>query len=273
MDNEIRQKILDLVHSRPRAIAEISDAIKKNWRTADRYVEQLVKEDLINVHVFRKGGRGAIKVAYWPTSITTTPSAVKSFLLQRILNGVKRDDFSPLDIVQHVAPQKRKTIAISKETYHGQENLADFLNSLNKAENQILFLSGNLSFIDLGNNPKVFFDLFSRKLRAGVNLYFLTRADYSNDKVIHQLLQLNNSSNKGKAYVRYTQQPLRCTIVDEKEFSIKEIIISTEINDTFVYYVYDEQWIKWMIDIFWYMWHGSIDAGKRLDVLGSLIKR
>ena len=57
MDNEIRQKILDFVHSRPRAVSEVASLISKNWRTADRYLEQLSKEDLIKLHVFRKGGR------------------------------------------------------------------------------------------------------------------------------------------------------------------------------------------------------------------------
>lgn len=115
MDNQIRQTILNLIHTRPQAVQEIAVAIEKNWRTADRYIEQLASEDLIHIHVFRKGGRGALKIAYWPSEITKSPSAVKNFLLQRILNGVHKTDFSPLDITQHAASSKRKIVCFDEK--------------------------------------------------------------------------------------------------------------------------------------------------------------
>jgi len=222
MDIEIRQKILELVHIRPHAISEVAEKINKNWRTADKYVEELSREDLIRIHVFRKGGRGALKIVYWLTPLFENPSSVKNFLLQRILQGTGKDDFSALDIIQHVPKEKRKTIRVLKKSYHGKENLQDFLTSLNKTEHQILFLSGNLSFMYLGDKVNDLLELFKKKLEKGANLYFLTRADDSNKKIIQKLLQLNKVSNKGKIKIRYAQQPLRCTIVDEKEFSIKE---------------------------------------------------
>lgn len=273
MKGEIRQEILEIVHERPHAIAEIAFKINKNWRTANRYVEQLEKEDVLKTHVFRKGGRGSLKIAYWPNSLTESPSSVKNFLLQRILQGRNKDDFSPLDIIQHVLPKKRKTIEISKESYHSKENVEDFLTSLKKAEHHILFFSGNLSFMNLGKRTEDFFDIFTKKLQQGVNLYMLTRVDSSNEKIVQQLLQLNSASAKGKVHIKYAQHPLRCTVIDEKEFSIKENLTSSEIDDTFIYYVFDESWVKWVTDIFWYMWNGSIEAQKRLDVIRSLIKR
>jgi len=96
MDSQIRNKILDLVHSRPRAIAEIATEIDKNWRTADKYVTKLNEEDLLKIHVFRKGGRGALKIAYWPSSISSGPSGIKNLLLQRILNGVRKEEIFQL---------------------------------------------------------------------------------------------------------------------------------------------------------------------------------
>lgn len=273
MDIEIRKKILELIHIRPHAISEIAEKINKNWRTADKYVQELSKEDLVRTHVFRKGGRGALKVVYWLTLLSENPSSVKNFLLQRILQGTKKQDFSALDILQNVSKEKRKITLIEKESYHKTNNLEDFWELLKKAENQILFLSGNLTFMYIGDKVNDFLELFKKKLEEGVNIYFLTRVDESNKEIIQKLLQINKSSKKGKIEVRYAQHPLRCTIIDEKEFHIKENLISSDIKDTFIYHVYDKSWIKWITDIFWHIWHGSIDAEKRLEVLKSVRKR
>ena len=281
MDNEIRKKILDLVHSRPRAISEIAIEIDKNWRTADRYVEQLVSEDLINLHVFRKGGRGALKVAFWPTSISETPSAVKNYLFQKILHGVKKEDFSALDIVQNVPEKNRKIVFVPENEYHGKKNVENWHNKLKKAKKEILFFSGNLSFVNIGKDPKKFIELLSKKMSEGVNLYILTRVDISDKEIINKLLQLNKKSFPGKIEIRYAHQPLRCTIIDEDSYSLKEEFYrysfgSNEFDfgkksGVHIYFVTDKEWVNWIGNVFWHLWNGSIDAEKRMEVFDKTI--
>jgi len=58
----------------------------------------------------------------------------------------------------------------------------------------------------------------------------------------------------------------------KKNLVSRKNIISSEIEDIFIYYVSDGSWIKWVTDIFWHIWHGSIDAEKRLEVLNSIRK-
>lgn len=280
MDNETRQKILEFIHSRPRAVAEVAYLISKNWRTADRYLEQLASEDLIKLHVFRKGGRGALKVAYWPTSITETPSATKNFLFQRIINGLKKEDFSALDIIQHISNNKRKVELFSKEYYNSIKNINTFWSSLNKAKKQILFFSGNLSFMNLGNKFDETINLTQNILEKGANINILTRVDITNSETIKTLLNLNKKSLSGKINIRYAYQPLRCTIIDEDVCFLKENMnlygdtkdenISTS---TFIYTVTEQDWINWLTKTFWHIWHGSIDAEKRLSVLEEMSKK
>ena len=66
----------DFVYARPRTIQEISQLIDKNWRTADRYVDKIAKEEgTLAVRTFRGGTRGALKVVYW----NLNPSISSSF--------------------------------------------------------------------------------------------------------------------------------------------------------------------------------------------------
>jgi len=278
MDGEIRNKILDLVHSRPRAISEIADTIKKNWRTADKYISQLCSEDLIKVHVFRKGSQGALKVVYWSASIHSGPSGIKNFLLQRILNGVKKDDFSALDIVQNVSETKRKVEYYNKENYGGEKNVKNFLKALGQAETKMLLFSGNLSFMNLGGEYDLILNTLEKRLEQGVNIFILTRVDVSNLKIINALLQFNNKNYQGKIEIRYAYQPLRCTVIDEKEVYLKENFQGSNFNKddalinegTYIYTLTDLNWISWMIDVFWEIWRGSISAEKRIQVLKDI---
>jgi len=190
-NKEIRQKILELVHIRPRAISEIAFTINKNWRTADKYVKQLSSEDIIKVHTFREGSRGALKIACWPSQISQEPSNIKNFLFQKIINGVKKDDFSPLDIAQNIPEDRRKIEYIKRNLYETEYNAKSFVNILDEAENRILFLSGNLSFISLGNKSGLIMDLIEKKLKQGVQIFILTRVDSSNASIIENLLNIN----------------------------------------------------------------------------------
>ena len=66
LDINIIKKIEDFVSEKPRSVQEISFLLKKNWRTADRYIDY-IKENFgtISSRTFRDGTRGALKVVFW----------------------------------------------------------------------------------------------------------------------------------------------------------------------------------------------------------------
>ena len=58
LSNDIIKKIENLVSQKPRSIQEIANSIGKNWRTADRYIEEIEKNfGTISTRVFREGTR------------------------------------------------------------------------------------------------------------------------------------------------------------------------------------------------------------------------
>ena len=66
LSSEVIKKIEDFVYEKPRSIQEIAEYIKKNWRTADRYIQEIEKNfGTISTKVFREGTRGALKIVYW----------------------------------------------------------------------------------------------------------------------------------------------------------------------------------------------------------------
>jgi hypothetical protein len=66
LDNKTTEKIKRFVRVKPRTIQEISLFIKKNWRTANSYVEKISKETgYISYRVLRQGTPGAVKIVYW----------------------------------------------------------------------------------------------------------------------------------------------------------------------------------------------------------------
>jgi hypothetical protein len=270
VEKEVRQKILEMVHNRPCAINEIAFGIQRNWRTADRYCDELAKEDLIKVHVFRKGGRGALKIAYWPTSARTSPSTVKQFLYKRIIQGGKKEDFSPLDIVQHITPEYRTVQKLTKEQYEKQR-IGSFVHELNQTQQSLLFFSGNLSFISAYEEV---FKAVEEALARGVEIRILSRIDHTNEHLVRKLLSMNKRGHQGTLSIRYAFQPLRVTILDKSVISAKEDFSTYSAQKTtpsiYIYTVTDPSWVQWMEDIFWQLWHGAIDAEKRLEVIAEV---
>ena len=205
---------------------------------------------------------------------------MKNFLLQRIINGRNKGDFSVLDVVQNINQEKRKVSYLSNDYYHSQKNISEFWASLKKAKNQILFLSGNLSFTDIGNKYKEFIELIRSIVKQGVKIFILARVDISDMNKIKELLAINKSGYSGTINIRYAHQPLRCTIIDENTCFLKENVdfyTSTPNKDhqsaTFIYTLTEQEWVEWLAKVFWHLWHGSIDAERRLMVLEEISKK
>ena len=273
VQKEIKESILRIIQQKPRTVQEIAETIGKNWRTADRYVELIAQETgLIAIRIFREGSRGALKVVYWNALDRAKGSAYQERLLQKIVQGKRKEDFSPLDIYQFVDPDNRKAFIETTEFSQQQQIRFDYL--LSQAKEQILFFSGNLSWVELGPNiHKALEDLGKRKIRIKV----LTRVDITSQKNTEEMLALNQRVGWDAVEIRHCEQPLRAILVDDRFVSIKEVmspLYCRELKEkTFLFYlIQDTEWINWMQKVFWNLWGQSIDSAERLKALDSVNK-
>ncbi|MFA5084403.1 MAG: hypothetical protein WC475_03455, partial [Candidatus Paceibacterota bacterium] len=79
------KKIEDFVYVKPRSVQEIAEHIGKNWRTADRYIEDIVKNfGTLAIRVFREGTRGALKIVYWASAEKISSSVFQERLENKI---------------------------------------------------------------------------------------------------------------------------------------------------------------------------------------------
>src|SRR3989344_5559122 len=122
LDNQTIKKIEDFIYLKPRSMQEIARHIQKNWRTADRYIQEIMEEfGTISTRTFREGTRGALKIVYWSSVDKISNSLFQEKLKEEILHFKRKEDFSAFDIFQHI-PEKNKKINIEKVK---DENLTD----------------------------------------------------------------------------------------------------------------------------------------------------
>src|SRR3989338_6077522 len=211
LEKTVRNQILDIVHQKPCSVQEIALAIQKNWRTADRYIEEIRQETgLIAVRTFREGSRGALKVVYWNALDRAKGSAYQERLLHKILNGKHKEDFSPFDIFQFVDQDKRQ--AFMETTEFSTQEPIKYNSLLAQARQQILFFSGNLSWVELGPNVHKILD---QQAKQKVKLKILTRVDITSRKNTQEMLLLNQRAGWDAVEIRHCEQPLRALIVDD----------------------------------------------------------
>ncbi len=271
LEKTLSKQILDFVRIKPRTIQEIAFLIKKNWRTADRYVEILSTETgFISTRTFREGSRGALKLVYWNSLESNKGTAYQERLLQKILNGKHKEDFSAFDIYQFVPANKRE--AYIEDTEFSSHPKINYNTLLQSAQQQILLFSGNLSWLDQGAEMlKTIQKIAANKIHVKI----LTRVDITSKEKIKKVLSINEQAGWDSLQIRHCQQPLRALIIDDKFFTIKEIftpIRHKELSkNVFLFYrIEDPEWINWTQKIFWHLWEQSIDAQTRLDALATL---
>jgi hypothetical protein len=268
------KKIEDFVYSKPRSVQEIAEHLGKNWRTADRYIDEIENSyGTIATQVFRKGTRGALKVVYWASVEKASHSVFQEKLEEEILRARKKEDFSAFDIFQYISDKKKSANMESKE----ENNLNELAEMLKTAEKRIIIFSGNLSFINLENKKLDLFYLFDELVKKGISIKILCRIDLVGKENIERILSLNFKYGKEMIEIRHDEQPLRAFIVDNKVMRMKEVKEPTgkirELNSkVFIYYILrDKEWIEWLTKVFWKKFSSSIDAKKRIDEL-NLIK-
>jgi hypothetical protein len=277
LSSEIIKKIEDFVYQKPRSIQEIAQHINKNWRTADRYISEIEKDfGTISTRVFREGTRGALKIVYWSSVEKVSSSVFQQQLEEDIMKGKTKFDFSGFDIFQHVN-NKDKTAWIKKgENEVKCGRLIEFKELLLQAKKQILFFSGNLSFINYKDKEVDIFKTIEDLVKKGISIKVISRADIAGIENVKKLLSLNFKYGKEAIEIRHREQPLRAIISDNKVLRIKEIKEPTgrehELKKKiFIFYtIKDKEWVEWLSRIFWKMFSSSVSAEKRIQEMNKI---
>ena len=277
LDSNIIKKIEDFVYAKPRSIQEIAQHIDKNWRTADRYIDEIQKESgTIATRVFRGGTRGALKVVFWASVEKISHSVFQEKLEEEIFRAKNKMDFSAFDIFQHVS-DKNKTTIMETAIDQNSTNLKELADLLLSAEKQILVLSGNLTFVNLKNKAIDVMDILDSLVKRGISIKILCRVDVTLDiKNIEKVLALNFKYGKELIEIRHREHPLRAFIIDNKIIRIKEVkeptgMIKELDKKVYIFYTMkDREWAEWLSKVFWKMFSSSIDSRKRLEQLKLL---
>jgi len=270
LDSAIKKKILDYVYKEPRTVQEVALYLTKNWKTAERYVNQIAKEDgSLLVKTFRGGTRGALKVVFWANAEKISSNDFQEKLFKKIELGRKKIDFSPLDIYQYVENDKREAYIDNKEKSFGK----DFLKVLESANEQILCFSGNISWIDYDGVK----ELIEKLMKKNVKLKIVSRVDIASTKNIDLILDIQNKLGKDLVEIRHSEQPLRGFIIDNEIARLKEVKNPKDYKDgelenktRIIYDIKDREWIEWMSKVFYNLFRHSIDHKKRINDIKSI---
>ncbi len=277
LDSKIVKKIENFVYSKPRSVQEISIHLGKNWRTVDRYVEEIIREyGTLDKRIFREGTRGALKIIYWASVENVNHSVFQEELEKEILGKNNPGDFSAFDIFQHVPDKNKEVWSGTGKDEVDANRLISFRDLLKTAKKQILFFSGNLSFINFDDGEVNLFCEIEELVKKGISIKVLCKVDLAGKENIEKLLSLNRKYGKELIEIRHRKQPLRVTIVDGKTINLKEIFLPTDRKGEldkklFLFYtIYDKEWGEWLSRIFWKMFSNSIGSEKRLGELRKI---
>jgi hypothetical protein len=270
LDKSLQKKIVDFVYLKPRTVQEIAQLIDKNWRTADSYVEKISQETgLIGSRTFRGGTRGALKVVFWNNIEKLSSNQFQERLTKQIESAKNKEDFSPLDIYQYVDTKRKRAFSeiVEDETVSKTQ---DIIGLFAKAEKQILYFSGNMSFLEMKEKKKNILNIIEEAANRGVSIKVLARIDITSLENFRKIMAINHKLGKEVIEIRHASQPLRGFIIDEKEIRLKEeknpSLWKGELKQkTRIFYeIYDEEWVEWLQKVFWNLFRTSIDAKVRI---------
>ena len=276
LTNERIRQIEEFVYQKPRSIQEIAELLKKNWRTADRYVKDIIENvGTLSTRAFREGTRGALKIVYWTSIEKRASSVFQEDLEKQILQAKRKEDFSAFDIFQHI-PDKNKQVTMEEESSEEATDLKELAEIIRQTKKELISLSGNLSYINLKNKSCNIFNELESLVKKGVRIRVLCRIDIAGKENIEKLLSLNFKYGKDLVEVRHHEHPIRAFILDKNMIRIKEIKEPTgKINELnkklFIFYtIRDKDWAEWMISVFLKMFNKSVGAEKRLQELNKI---
>lgn len=276
LKQEETKKIYDFVKVKPRTIQEISELLKKNWRTADRYVSQIEEETgAISTRVFREGTRGALKIVFWNMIEDLHSSNAQQEIFDHVMNkAMDKTDFSPFDIYQHI-DKKQKSILIEDATKMDPEieisEKQDFIGLLRQASKHVLMFSGNLSWVNAKQGNTKIIDIVRELIERGVSIKIIARVSFVGINNVKKILALNKEIGKDLIEVHHKYQPLRGIIIDNKIVRLREVkdpeyYKQEELKKRIgiFYDIYDKEWIEWLIKMFWKLFSSTVSAEKRI---------
>ncbi len=259
--NEDIEKIVSFVKKEPRTIQEISEYIGKSWVTTESYVKKIQSDTgRLFMKVFRPNTQGALKIVFIPTQDSLFYDDIKESLFLQIKTARKKEDFDFLDIFQLVKDSEKKVESFKEGK----------ITDLNKASEQILFFSGNLSFINDS------YDLIEKILKRGVNIKVLCRVNFATLKNLNKIKMLMQKYPH-QIEIRQRYHPLRGFILDgklgkfrvvEKSVDYRKGELDHDLNLS--YEIYDKEWLDWLQKIFWYFFRNSVDVEIRLKELSKI---
>ena len=276
LDRETTKKIEDFVRQRPRAVDEIAKLLQVSWRTADRYVDEISSQGTIAVRVFRGGTKGALKIVYWTATEIPPFTDLQEELWNSIEKGRKKDDFSPLDIYQYVDKDKKKSYSDKKAKafFYSDKRINELLKS---AEKQVLFFSGNSTWINYVEGGKKVSDTIKEIAKRGVEIKVLCRVEVAGIENIEKLLSINKAAGKEIIEIRHMRQPLRGYVIDGKICKLKEVFRPDPTRDEVLkdelmvdYEVYDPDWVDWTKKVWWKLYNKGVPVTRRLEALRSI---
>ena len=154
--------------------------------------------------------------------------------------------------------------------------LNEFRDFLLQAKKQVLFFSGNLSFINFDDGQTNVFKVLEELVKKGISLKVICRVDFTGSENAEKLLALNFKYGKELIEIHNREQPLRATVVDNQFMNLKEYNEPTgrknELSEKiFIFYtIKNKEWGEWLSRIFWKMFSSSIDAKKRLEEMKKI---
>jgi len=273
LDSQTIKKINDFVYARPRTVQEISELISKNWRTADRYVEEIAKETgSLAVRIFRGGTKGALKIVFWNNIEKIHSMEFQERLLKKIESITFKETFSPFDIYQYVDAKKRNAVMRTVKTAT-EDNVKDYLKS---AQTQVLSFSGNLSWINTVEGKEKMIDIVEELAENNVSIKILSRVTIDSIANMKNVLAINERVGKPVIEVRHREHPLRGFVIDDKVARFREVRDQFDfqkgLSDKILlfYEIYDREWVEWFQKVFWYFFRTAISAEKRIQDLETI---
>jgi hypothetical protein len=276
----ITNQIKELVYKKPRSISEIALALDKNWRTIDRYVEQIMQNSgELKTTTFRGGTRGALKIVYWNNNEHIYASDVQKELFAKIELGIEKTDFSPLDIYQYIASEKRtayyEEISDESKYQYRLENIITYFENTNR---EILIFVGNLRFLNFKIKQKTILQHLENCVKRGVSIKIITNVNIIDKENVSNLLSLNIGLAQPLVVIKHAIFPLRCYIFDDSVVRFSETVTGDgrlghpKIKIACYYELRDTEWILWLQKIFWKEFQKSIPANMRIETLQTIQK-
>jgi hypothetical protein len=278
LDSKTKSRICNFVYSKPRTVNEIAVLIQKNWRTADKYIQQIEEEDgCISTRTFREGSRGALKVVYWSNIEKIHSSSFQEKLFKRIESGLRKEDFDPFDIYQYVEDGKKNAFVeefddplISKE-----QELVPLLRSV---ERVLYVFSGNMSWINMTEKEENLIDILEEIAKRNVQVKVVCRVDFASLSNLEKVYAINNKLGKEAIEIRHCKQSLRGFVIDSriarfKELKLVENYKRGELKKDLRLFVeiFDEDWVNWLVKVFYSLFRTSIDGKDRINQLKKIM--